>query len=71
VPLAEEVNAIAVAGLDERAIAAMREGRNAKRLSSAGLQQDGPINTEGLQYPGELAPNQYDEQEANDLVIRT
>jgi hypothetical protein len=52
-------------------IAAMREGRNAKRLSSAGLQQDGPINTEGLQYPGELAPNQYDEQEANDLVIRT
>jgi DNA-binding PadR family transcriptional regulator len=26
VPLAEEVNAIAVAGLDERAIAAMREG---------------------------------------------
>lgn len=52
-------------------IAAMREGRNAKRLSSAGLQQDGPINTEGLQYPGDLAPNQYDEQEANDLVIRT
>jgi hypothetical protein len=52
-------------------IAAMREGRNAKRLSSAGLQQDGPINTEGLQYPGELAPNKYDEQEANDLVIRT
>jgi hypothetical protein len=52
-------------------IAAMREGRNAKRLSSAGLQQDGPISTEGLQYPGELAPNQYDEQEANDLVIRT
>ena len=52
-------------------IAAMREGRNAKRLSQAGLQQDAPINTEGLQYPGELAPNQYDEQEANDLVIRT
>ena len=52
-------------------IAAMREGRNAKRLSQAGLQQDGPINTEGLQYPGDLAPNQYDEQEANDLVIRT
>jgi hypothetical protein len=52
-------------------IAAMREGRNLKRLSSAGLQQDAPISTEGLQYPGDLSPNQYDEQEANDLVIRT
>ena len=52
-------------------IAAMREGRNSKRLSQAGLQQDAPINTEGLQYPGDLTPNQYDEQEANDLVIRT
>jgi hypothetical protein len=52
-------------------IAAMREGRNLKRLSTAGLQQDAPISTEGLQYPGVLAPNQYDEQEANDLVIRT
>jgi len=52
-------------------IAAMREGRNAKRLSQAGLQQDGPISTEGLEYPGSLTPNQYDEQEANDLVIRT
>jgi hypothetical protein len=52
-------------------IAAMREGRNLKRLSTAGLQQDAPISTEGLQYPGVLAPNQYNEQEANDLVIRT
>ena len=52
-------------------IAAMREGRNTKRLSQAGLQQDGPISTEGLEYPGSLTPNQYDEQEANDLVIRT
>lgn len=52
-------------------IAAMREGRNTKRLSQAGLQQDGPISTEGLEYPGSLVPNQYDEQEANDLVIRT
>ena len=52
-------------------IAAMREGRNAKRLSQAGLQQDGPISTAGLEYPGVLTPNQYNEQEANDLVIRT
>lgn len=52
-------------------IAAMREGRNTKRLSQAGLQQDGPISTEGLEYPGSLTPNQYDQQEANDLVIRT
>jgi hypothetical protein len=52
-------------------IAAMREGRNIKRLSQAGLQQDGAISTEGLEYPGTLVPNQYDQQEANDLVIRT
>lgn len=55
----------------ESIIAAMREGRNLKRLSTAGLQQDAPISTQGLQFPGELMPNQYDEQEANDLVIRT
>jgi len=52
-------------------IAAMREGRNLKRLSDANLQQDAPISTEGIQYPGSLVPNQYSEQEANDLVIRT
>lgn len=63
------INADSLGG--QSVIAAMREGRNAKRLSQAGLQQDAPISTEGLQYPGSLTPNQYDEQEANDLVIRT
>lgn len=52
-------------------IAAMREGRNRKRLDDAGLITDGPISTAGLEYPGELTPNQYNKQEADDLVIRT
>jgi hypothetical protein len=52
-------------------IAAMREGRNASKLSAIGLQTDAPLNTDGLEYPGDLTPNQYDKDEANALVIRT
>jgi hypothetical protein len=52
-------------------IAAMREGRNANKLSSIGLQTDAPLNTDGLEYPGDLTPNQYDKEEAEALVIRT
>lgn len=52
-------------------IAAMREGRNTKRLNDAGLITDGPISTQGLEYPGDLQPNQYTKAEAEALVIRT
>jgi len=52
-------------------IAAMREGRNASKLSAIGLQTDAPLSTAGLEYPGDLTPNQYDKDEANALVIRT
>jgi len=52
-------------------IAAMREGRNLQRIAEAGVQQDAPINTEGLEAPGDLVPSTYTEAEANALVIRS
>ncbi len=52
-------------------IAAMREGRNLQRIADAGVQQDAPINTEGLEAPGDLVPSTYTESEANTLVIRS
>lgn len=52
-------------------IAAMREGRNLDRISEAGVQQDAPINTEGLETPGVLVPSTYTEEEANERVIRS
>jgi hypothetical protein len=52
-------------------VGAMREGRNTKKLNAIGLQTDAPLNTSGLEYPGELTPNQYTKQEAEELVIRT
>jgi hypothetical protein len=52
-------------------IAAMREGRNLQRIADAGVQQDAPINTEGLEAPGDLVPSTYTESEANALVIRS
>lgn len=52
-------------------IAAMREGRNNRRLSDAGIQQDGAISTEGLEEPGVLLTSQYTESEANSQVIRS
>jgi hypothetical protein len=52
-------------------IAAMREGRNLQRIADAGVQQDAPISTEGLEAPGDLVPSTYTESEANALVIRS
>jgi hypothetical protein len=63
------VNANTLGG--QATIAAMREGRNLDRISEAGVQQDAPINTDGLQDPGVLVPSTYTEAEANALVIRS
>jgi len=63
------VNANTLGG--QATIAAMREGRNLERIAEAGVQQDAPINTEGLQDPGSLVPSTYTESEANALVIRS
>jgi hypothetical protein len=52
-------------------IAAMREGRNLQRISEAGVQQDAPIDTTGLEAPGDFVPSTYTEAEANALVIRS
>jgi hypothetical protein len=52
-------------------IAAMREGRNQKRLSDAGLQADTAIPTEAPEYPGVLVPNTLTKQESDALVIRS
>lgn len=52
-------------------VAMMRETRNFKTLAAAGLQQDAAIPTDGIEEPGYLAPSQYTEQQANDLVIRS
>jgi hypothetical protein len=63
------VNADSLGG--QSTIAAMREGRNLERISAAGVQQDAPINTEGLETPGVLVPSTYTEEEANERVIRS
>ena len=52
-------------------IAAMREGRNLERITEAGVQQDAPIDTTGLEAPGDFVPSTYTEAEANALVIRS
>lgn len=52
-------------------IAAMREGRNLERIADAGIQQDAPLNTTGLQTPGVLVPSTYSEEEATARVIRS
>lgn len=52
-------------------IAAMREGRNLQRIADAGVQQDAPLDTQGLEAPGDLVPSTYTEEEANSLVIRS
>jgi len=52
-------------------IAAMREGRNLQRITEAGVQQDAPIDTTGIEQPGSFVPSTYTEAEANALVIRS
>jgi len=52
-------------------IAAMREGRNIQRLSAAGIDQDAAISTDGLEYPGDLVPDQYTKDEALAQVVRS
>jgi hypothetical protein len=52
-------------------IAAMREGRNLERLAAAGLEQDAPLNTNNIEEPGTLSPNQYTKEQAEALVIRS
>lgn len=52
-------------------IAAMREGRNAERLSIAGLEQDAPLDTSNIEEPGTLSPSQYTKEQAEELVIRS
>lgn len=62
-------NAASLGG--QSVIAAMREGRNQRRLDDAGLQSDTSVPTESPQYPGVLVPNTLTKEEANALVIRT
>jgi len=50
-------------------IAAMREGRNLQRLSTANIQQDAPLDTTGLQNPGSLVSNKYTATEAKNKLI--
>jgi len=52
-------------------IAAMREGRNLARIAEAGIQQDAPLNTEGLETPGVLVPSTYDLAESQARVIKS
>ena len=63
------VNADSLGG--QATIAAMREGRNLQRIAEAGVQQDAPIDTAGLEQPGSFVPSTYTEAEANALVIRS
>jgi len=63
------VNATTLGG--QATIAAMREGRNLERITEAGVQQDAPIDTTGLEQPGSFVPSTYTEAEANALVIRS
>jgi len=50
-------------------IAGMREGRNIARLEAANIQQDMPLNTQGLQPPGSTTSSRYTKQEAIDNII--
>lgn len=52
-------------------VGAMREGRNLARLAEAGIQQDAPIPTEGIETPGVFVPSTYNEEEANARVIQS
>lgn len=52
-------------------IAAMREGRNIKRLADANIQQDAPIDTTGVEDPAQFTTAQYTSQEAKDRVIKS
>lgn len=63
------VNAGSLGG--QAVIAAMREGRNQRRLDDAGIKSDTALPTEGPAYPGVLVPNTLTKQEADALVIRS
>lgn len=52
-------------------IAAMREGRNLQRLADANIQQDAPIDTTGIQDPGNFVTSTYTAQQAKDQLIKS
>ena len=52
-------------------IAAMREGRNIKRLEDAGLSQDTSLNDTLPEQPATLLPSQYTKAEAEEQIIRS
>ena len=52
-------------------IGAMREGRNLKRLADANIQQDAPLDTSGVQNPGNFVSSTYNATEAKDQLIKS
>lgn len=52
-------------------IAAMREGRNLQRLADANIQQDAPIDTAGVEDPGQFVTSTFTAQQAKDQLIKS
>ena len=52
-------------------VGAMREGRNLKRLGDANVQQDAPIDTIGVQNPGNFVTSTYTADQAKDQLIKS
>lgn len=52
-------------------IGAMREGRNLKRLADANIQQDAPLDTTGVQNPGNFVTSTYTAEQAKDQLIKS
>ena len=52
-------------------IGAMREGRNLQRLADANIQQDAPIDTAGVEDPGQFVTSTYTSAQAKDQLIKS